>query len=413
MHRTNATELTGLKLEGDTLDVSVVIPCLDEAATIGVVVAKARASIKRLGLRGEVVVSDNGSVDGSIEIARAAGARVVHALRRGYGAALRHGMTEARGDTLIMGDADDTYDFDEIDPFVQELRSGADLVMGTRLPPGRMLPGANPWLNRWVGTPALTFVLNRLFGTRIRDTNCGMRALTKRCFEKLSLQSDGMEFASEMVIKAGLHGVRMAEVPATLRPDRRDRRPHLRRWRDGWRHLEFMLLHAPDQLLFVPGVVALCVGLTLIVPVAFGPAQVLGRLFDFHYLFYGGTLALAGLQAILGAVIVRDIVGGIVVRPNRFASAISRVFTFGRGLLTGGALVASGLALEGYVLAIWVAEGFGPLHEPRRSVLGMLLVAAGAQVALFSFLHAVLRKHRSSGRNGGSLEMGEVRSGSN
>jgi glycosyltransferase involved in cell wall biosynthesis len=386
----------GLDHARDRVDLSIVSPCLNEAATIGLVVAKARASFERLGVRGEVVVSDNGSVDGSVEIARQAGARVVHAMRRGYGAALRHGMSEARGDMLIMGDADDTYDFCEIDTFVQELRAGADLVMGTRLRPGRMLPGANPWLNRYVGTPALTFVLNRLFGTHIRDTNCGMRGLTKRCFERLVLRSDGMEFASEMVIKAGLHGVQMAEVPVTLYPDRRGRRPHLRRWRDGWRHLEFMLLHAPDQLLFLPGVAALCVGLLLIIPVAFGPAHVFGRLFDFHYLFYGGTLALAGLQAILGAVIVRDIVGGIVVRPNRYAAAISRMFTFGRGLVAGGVLVGSGLALEAYVLGVWISEGFGPLHEPRRSVLGMLLVAAGAQVALFSFLHAVLCKHTNA-----------------
>jgi glycosyltransferase involved in cell wall biosynthesis len=383
-------------------ELSVVIPCLNEAATIGIVVGKAIASINRLGLHGEVVVSDNGSSDDSVELARAAGARVVHAVRPGYGAALRHGMAEARGGMLIMGDADDTYNFDEIDPFVQNMRAGADVVMGTRLPPGKMLPGANPWLNRWVGTPALTFVLNWLFGTQIRDTNCGMRGLTKRCFEKLALQSDGMEFASEMVIKAGLHRVRMAEVPVTLYPDRRERRPHLRRWRDGWRHLEFMLLHAPDQMLFLPGVVGLCVGLLLVLPVALGPAHLFGRLFDFHYLFYGGTFALAGLQAMLGAVIVRDLVGGVIVRPNRFASAISRVFTFGRGLLTGGVLVGIGVALEGYVLAIWVTERFGPLNEPRRSVLGMLLVAAGAQVALFAFLHAVLRKHRSWNADGNS-----------
>jgi glycosyltransferase involved in cell wall biosynthesis len=395
MQRASSATDDVANLERSELELSVVIPCLNEAATIGTVVAKALAAMSRLGIPGEVVVSDNGSTDGSPSLAERAGARVVHAQRRGYGAALRLGMTAATGRMLVMGDADDTYNFDEIEPFISELRSGAELVMGTRLPPGKMLPGANPWLNRWVGTPALTFVLNRLFGTQIRDTNCGMRALTKRCFEKLALKSDGMEFASEMVIKAGLHRVRMAEVPVTLYPDRRERRPHLRRWRDGWRHLEFMLLYAPDQMLFLPGVVGLCVGLLLVLPVAFGPAHLFGRLFDFHYLFYGGTLALVGLQAMLGAVIVRDLVGGVIVRPNRFASAISRVFTFGRGLLTGGALVGIGLALEGYVLAIWVSERYGPLNEPRRSVLGMLLVAAGAQVALFAFLHAVLRKHRS------------------
>jgi glycosyltransferase involved in cell wall biosynthesis len=394
MQRASSATDDVANLERSELELSVVIPCLNEAATIGTVVAKALAAMSRLGIPGEVVVSDNGSTDGSPSLAERAGARVVHAQRRGYGAALRLGMTAATGRMLVMGDADDTYNFEEIEPFITELRSGAELVMGTRLSPGRMIPGANPWLNRHVGTPALTFVLNRLFNTRIRDTNCGMRALTKRCFERLALQSDGMEFASEMVIKAGLHGLKIAEVPVTLFPDRRDRRPHLRRWRDGWRHLEFMLLHAPDQLLFLPGLVSLCLGLLLIVPVAFGPTRVFGRLFDFHYLFYGGTLALVGLQALSSSVLVRDIVGGIIVRPNRFATAISRAFTFGRGLFLGTALCATGLALESYVLVVWIGERFGPLHEPRRSVLGMLLVAAGAQVGLFSFMHAVLRKHR-------------------
>ena len=206
---------------GDQIDVSVVIPCLNEAGTIEVVVEKAHRGIEGLGLRGEVLVADNGSTDGSVGLAERLGARVVHVPHRGYGNALRFGMAEARGRMLVMGDADDTYDFGEIGPFVRALEAGADVVMGTRLPPGRMLPGSNPWLNRYVGTPVLTFILNRLFGTRIHDTNCGMRALTRTCFERLDLQASGMEFASEMVIKAGLHHVRMREVPVTLHPDRR------------------------------------------------------------------------------------------------------------------------------------------------------------------------------------------------
>jgi hypothetical protein len=294
---------------------------------------------------------------------------------------------------IIMGDADDTYDFGEIEPFVRAMQRGADLVMGTRLPPGRILPGSNPWLNRHVGTPALTFILNRLFGTRIRDTNCGMRGLTKTCFEKLDLRSTGMEFASEMVVKAGLHGVRIEEVPVTLHPDRRDRAPHLRRWRDGWRHLEFMLLHAPDQLLFFPGLVGLVLGLFLSIPVSLGPQRFFGRLFDFHYLFYGGALVLAGLQGVMGAILIRDLVGGVIMRPNRFATALARWFTFSRGLMLGGVLMVGGTLLELTVLYIWVRGNFGPLYEPRRSVLGMLLMGLGAEIAIFSLLHAVLRQH--------------------
>lgn len=377
----------------DELDLTLVVPCLNEARTIGAVVGKSLSALARLGLRGEVLVSDNGSIDGSIEIARGLGARVVHCPDRGYGNALRFGMSQARGRWIIMGDADDTYNFEEIDPFVTQFRAGAEFVMGTRLPPGQMLPGANPWLNRHVGTPALTFVLNRLFGTGIHDTNCGMRGLTRSAFDRLDLKSDGMEFASEMVIKAALNRLRIAEVPVTLYPDRRDRAPHLRRWRDGWRHLEFMLLHAPDQLLFFPGALVAAIGLLLIIPVALGPRYVLGHLFDFHSLFYGGTGVLIGLQGIMGSILIRDVVGGIVMRPNRAASALSRWFTFGRGLALGGVLFAGGLALELLVVAIWIRAGFGPMSEPRRSVLGMLLMGVGVEIAVFSFLHGVLRRH--------------------
>jgi glycosyltransferase involved in cell wall biosynthesis len=393
--RAAAADVPGTEA-GDAFEVSVVVPCLDEARTLPEVIRKAGAAFAALGLRGEVVVADNGSTDGSVEIAERLGARVVHCTARGYGNALRHGLAAARGRWLVMGDADDTYDFEQIGPFVGALRDGADVVMGTRLPPGRILPGANPWLNRNFGTPALTFVLNRLFGTRIRDANCGMRALTREAFDLLALRAEGMEFASEMIMKAGLHGVRIDEVPVTLHPDRRGRRPHLRRWRDGWRHLEFMLLHAPDQLLFFPGLVGVALGLLLILPVAFGPRHLFGRLFDFHYLFYGGALVLVGLQGVMGALLVRDVVGGVIMRPNRFASALSAWLSFARGLVAGGALFAAGLALELWVLGVWIGSGFGPMNEPRRSVLGMLLLAVGTEVAVFAFLHGVLRKHLGS-----------------
>ncbi len=379
--------------EAAVLDLSIVIPCLNEAKTLGACIEKGLRAIDRLGIRGEVEVSDNGSTDGSIEMAEQFGARVVHAPTRGYGNALRYGMRMARGRMLVIGDADDTYNFEEIAPFVERMQAGADLVMGTRLPPGRMLPGANPWLNRKLGTPALTFVLNRLFGTRIRDTNCGLRGITREKFMALDLRSEGMEFASEMVIKAGLHQLRIDEVPVTLYPDRRGRAPHLRRWRDGWRHLEFMLLHAPDQLLFYPGLAALVVGLLLAAPVSLGPRHLLGRLFDFHLLFYGGTLALIGLQGVLGALLVRDVVGGVIMRPNRTATALAHWFNFGRGLLLGGALFAGGALLEVAVLATWLSSHLGPLNEPRRAVLGMLLMGIGTETAVFSFLHGVLKKH--------------------
>jgi glycosyltransferase involved in cell wall biosynthesis len=374
-------------------ELSVVIPCLDEAATLALVIDKARAAMHRLGVLGEVVIADNGSRDGSRQVAEEHGARVVHVPQRGYGNALRHGMRAARGRFIVMGDADGTYDFGEIGRFLERLRAGADFVMGTRLPPGRILPGANPWLNRYLGTPSLTFILNRLFGARIRDVNCGMRALSSEAFERLALRSEGMEFASEMVIKAALLDLQIEEVPVTLHPDRRARTPHLRRWRDGWRHLEFMLLHAPDQLLFFPGAVALALGLLMVVPVALGPFHMAGRLFDFHFLFLGGALALIGLQGVLGSVLVRDAVEGVVLRPSCFAAALQEHLTLGRGLACAAALFATGFGFDLSVLLEWLQQDFGALHEPRRGVLGLVLMTVGAEVGLFSFLHAFLRKH--------------------
>jgi glycosyltransferase involved in cell wall biosynthesis len=341
-----------------------------------------------------VIVADNGSSDGSIELALARGARVVHVPERGYGNALRHGLAAGRGRLLVMGDADDTYDFGELGRFVDAFGRGAELVMGTRLPPGTILRGANPWMHRRVGTPALTFILNRLFGTRIRDVNCGMRAVARESFSALDLRSGGMEFASEMLIKAAVEGLRIAEVPVTLHPDRRGRPPHLRRWSDGWRHLEFMLLHAPDQLLFAPGLALFVLGLVFAVPVSFGPAYLVGRTFDFHFLFLGGSMALIGLQGVLGAVLVRDIARGRVLRPNRLLSGIARSLTMGRGLAIGAAVFAAGLAIDALVLLTWIQEHFGALNEPRRSIAGLLLMTLGAELGLATFLHAALLKHR-------------------
>jgi glycosyltransferase involved in cell wall biosynthesis len=373
--------------------VSIVIPCLNEAKTLASVIEKGTTAFRDLAIHGEIVVADNGSTDGSVEIATRLGARVEHVPERGYGNALRYGMRAAKGKLLVMGDADDTYDFGEIGRFVEEYERGAEFVMGTRLPPGTILPGANPWLHRNLGTPILTFVLNRLFGTRIRDVNCGMRAVDRDRFLALDLRSEGMEFASEMLIKASVTKLRIAEVPVTLHPDRRGRPSHLRRWSDGWRHLEFMLIHAPDQLLFLPGAALLLLGLFFALPVSFGPAQFFGRTFDFHFLFLGGTLVLTGLQGILGAVLVRDVAHGQVLRPNRLLSAVADRLTLGRGLALAVILFLCGLAADSYVLASWVREGFGGLLEPRKSVIGLLLMATGAEVGLCAFLHAALRRH--------------------
>jgi len=372
--------------------VSFVVPCLDETATLGAVIQKALQAFARLGVDGEVVVADNGSTDGSQALARSAGARVVEVRERGYGNAVRGGMAAARGRWLLMADADDSYDPGELGPFLEKLGGGAEVVMGTRLGPGRILAGANPALNRYLGTPVLTFVLNRLFGTGIRDVNCGMRALTREAFQRLDLRAEGMEFASEMLIKSALHGLRIEEVPVTLHPDRRGRRPHLRRWRDGWRHLEFMLVHAPDQLLFWPGLATLALGLLLALPVSFGPIQLGGRTFDYHFLFLGGSLCLIGVQGVLGTILIHDAVRGPVLRPSRVAAAMAGALTLGRGLAVAAGLFLTGLVLDVAILTEWLGARFGALHEPRRAILGLLLMTLAVQLGLLAFLHAVLRR---------------------
>ncbi|MGH7163857.1 MAG: glycosyltransferase family 2 protein, partial [Planctomycetota bacterium] len=233
--------------------VSVILPCLDEERTVAACVLEARQGIQALDREGEVLVVDNGSTDGSVRMAEAAGARVVIERRRGYGAALHHGIREARGEILLLGDADGSYDFEHLAPLVDAVEKGADLVVGSRLR-GRMEPGAMPWVHRRVGTPLLTFLVNRLFGTRLSDVNGGQRALRAEAARRLDLRAAGMEFASEMVIKAALARMRVAEVPVEYRKDARGRPSHLRRWRDGWRHLRFILLFAPNVVLVAPGV---------------------------------------------------------------------------------------------------------------------------------------------------------------
>src|SRR3954469_17877261 len=272
--------------EADACEVSVVMPCLNEARTVGVCVAKAKRCLEQLGVRGEVVVADNGSTDGSQALARAAGARVVAAERRGYGAALQAGIAVARGRFVIMGDADDSYDFTDLGPFLDRLRAGDDLVMGNRFK-GGIKPGAMPWLHRYVGNPILTGILNLFFRTPIRDAHCGLRGFRKAAYEQLRLTTPGMEFASEMVVRSCLHGQKISEVPTTLSPDGRDRPPHLRSFRDGWRHLRFLLLLCPMWLYLVPAVVLSVVGLGLLAWLTPGPRSLGGPVLDVHSMMLG------------------------------------------------------------------------------------------------------------------------------
>jgi hypothetical protein len=369
------------------LELSVVIPCLNEATTIEPCVTRALETMRAHGIAGEVVVSDNGSRDGSIEIATAAGARVVSCPTRGYGAALQHGFHHARGRFVIMADADQSYDFGLIPGFIARAREGSPFVMGSRLR-GRIDPGAMPPLHRYLGTPVLTWILNHLFGTRISDCNCGMRCIERATFFKIGVVSPGMEFASEMIVKAAVHDVPIAEVPIDFHKDRRNRRPHLRPFHDGWRHLRLLLWHAPDHTMTVPGMALLAVGMVLVCTQLGGPLSLGGASLDIHYMILGVTLSLVGTSATsLGLVVGATMPAGRV-RHVRMLRDAHRAYTFDTAARLAAVLLASGLLLDGLVLAYWLYHHGGALSPSftRLTLFGLLLIAMAAQIAFSALL---------------------------
>ena len=373
----------------NTVELTVLMPCLNEAETLARCIGKAHDGLQAAQVRGEVLIADNGSSDGSQAIAQAAGARVIHVSARGYGAALRAGIDAADGRYVIMADADDSYDWTQIAPFVEKLRGGAQLVMGTRLK-GTILPGAMPPLHRWLGNPVLTSIGNLLFRTRVSDFHCGMRAFEREAVQALNLQTSGMEFATEMVVKASLHHLRMAEVPITYHPDGRSRKPHLRTWRDGWRHLIFMLLLSPTWVFFVPGALLVLIGVlgnALLLP---GPLVIGGITFDVH------TLLVANMSLIMGVqVIFLGIVGQVFTVTSGILPETPTSRRFARGELLSLGL-AFGLALTLISLypilrsvEFWAETRFGPLDVQivlRWLIPGLTLGALGMEIFFGSFM---------------------------
>jgi hypothetical protein len=337
----------------DEIEVSVVMPCLNEALTVAKCVAKALTTLKRLGVQGEVIVADNGSTDGSQALATAAGARVVHAQRRGYGAAIQAGIAGSLGKYIIMGDADDSYDFTALEPFIEKLRGGDDLVMGNRFR-GGIRPGAMPWHHKYIGNPVLTGILNLFFRTPIRDAHCGLRGFRKDAYQRLDLRTPGMEFASEMVVKAALHKQKISEVPTTLQPDGRDRPPHLRSFRDGWRHLRFLLLMCPMWLFFIPAAALLATGLGLMAWLTPGPQTIGGVVLDLHTMLLGMLCVFVGYQTLwLGAFAkIHGWVNGILP-GDTFSVRIFDYVNLERGLIAGGTLVTTGLGLCLWLVVQW------------------------------------------------------------
>src|SRR5271163_1509891 len=379
------------ELRDGPVDVSVVIPCLNEANSIAFCVEKAVKAFRSAGLRGEVVVADNGSTDGSIEISEKLGARVIRVPQRGYGAALRAGITAARGAFIVMGDADDSYDFSELPRFVEMWRKGFDVVMGNRFR-GEIEPGAMPWHHKYIGNPGLTAMLNLFFHAGIGDSHCGMRGFTRAVYDRMDLRSTGMEFASEFIIKAAQLGARITEIPITLWPDKRGRPPHLRSFRDGWRHLRFMLLYAPNWLFLLPGASLVVLGLFIVFWLLPGPRRISPHVvLDIHTMIFGVIFTLLGVQILSIGTFAK--VFSYAERFDRNTVSLKRLLkrvTLESGLLLGGALFLAGFAGCVWVTWQWAASGFGPLAQVRQVLFWSMWLFIGVQVIFASFFLSML-----------------------
>ncbi len=375
------------------IELSVVLPCLNEAETLATCITKARASMEALGVDGEVVVADNGSTDGSQAIAESLGARVVPVPERGYGAALRTGIAAAEGRFVIMADADDSYALDDLGPFVDALRGGADLVMGNRFA-GGIEPGAMPALHRYLGNPVLSWVGRLFFRVPINDFHCGMRGFRRNRVLELGLTTVGMEFASEMVVRSAINGLHITEVPTTLKPDGRSRAPHLRTWRDGWRHLRFLLAFSPRWLFLYPAVFLVVAGAAVFTRLAVGPVTIGSVTFDIQTMIAAASAIIVGLQAGVLAMVSRAYASalGLLPRSDRVERILDR-FTLEWGLIAGFAMTVAGIG--SFVVAVlnWRETDFGVLttEDMRLPLLGMLLIVAGSQVILGSFLLSLTR----------------------
>lgn len=380
------------------LELSVVMPCLNEAETLATCIEKAQRSMREHGIVGEVVIADNGSTDGSQEIATRLGARVVNVEAKGYGNALMGGIAATRGKYIIMGDADDSYDFANLHPFVEKLREGYDLVMGNRFK-GGIKPGAMPPLHRYLGNPVLTGIARLLFwNPPCGDFHCGLRGFSKEAVTKMDLRTTGMEFASEMVVKATLKRLRMTEVPTTLSPDGRSRPPHLRSWRDGWRHLRFLLLYSPRWLFLYPGALLMMLGLVAGVLLSISPRVVGGVTLDVHTLLYAALAVIVGFQSVIFAVFTKvfAVSEGLLPEDPRLGK-VFRYATLEAGLIVGVLLLIAGLIGSVYAFWFWETRSFGPLDPSRtlRMVIpAVTSIVLGFQIVLSSFFLSVLGLRR-------------------
>ena len=380
------------------VELSVVMPCLNEGETVGVCVRKATETLRMAGISGEVIVADNGSTDDSAEAARAEGARVINVAAKGYGSALMDGIAASRGEYVLMADADDSYDFAHIPRFLEELRAGSDLVMGNRFR-GGIADDAMPFLHRYLGNPVLTGIGNLFFASSCGDFHCGMRAFRKDSFQRMGIRSTGMEFASEMVVKASLLRMKVTEIPTTLSPDGRSRPPHLRTWRDGWRHLRFMLMYSPRWLFLYPGTFLILLGLAGCAWLLPGPRFVHGIGFDVHTLLYAFVFVLMGFQLDAFWVFAKvfAISEGLLREDPRLNRAF-RYISLETGLAAGGLLVLLGIGGSIFAVSGWAKESFGALdaeHMLRIVMPSVFALTLGVQIVCGSFFLSILGLRRT------------------
>jgi len=387
-------EMTNQKeAPSNQIELSIVLPCLNEERTVGRCVAQAMSFLARQKIKGEVLVADNGSTDRSAEIAKSNGAVVVQVDKKGYGNALKGGFEAARGIFIIIADADESYDLADLMPFVQKLRAGYDLVIGNRFK-GGIKNGAMPWHHKYIGNPMLSFIGQLFFKTPVKDFHCGLRGFTKHAVEKMNLQTTGMELASEMVIKSSILGMRVCELPTTLSPDGRDRRPHLRSFRDGWRHLRFLLIYSPRWLFFFPGLFLLFLGGLASFALFFGPVNTSLRLFDFHSFILAGAIMIVGLSMVSFAFITRVFAYNFGLLPNRpSVFNLFKYFQLETGLGIGLVIVILGILLVIRAAGLSYSPGFNSIgfgNSIRLVFGGALAIITGAQIIFTSFVLSIL-----------------------
>ena len=381
----------------DSCELTILMPCLNEAETLAICIQKARQFLTSQNINGEILIADNGSTDGSREIATTHGARVIQVPMKGYGAALKGGIQEATGRYIIMGDADDSYDFLNLLPFLSKLREGYDLVMGNRFM-GGIVDGAMPFLNRYLGNPVLSFVGRTFFSSDVGDFHCGLRGFQRDKFLQLNLHGDGMEFASEMVVKAALNQLKITEVPTQLFPDGRSRRPHLRPWRDGWRHLRLLLLFSPRWLFLFPGVMLMLLGMLLMSTLVAGPVNIGGINFDIHTMLFSSVFMIAGMQAVSFALFAHTIADAQMNVPLTDSSMwhFMKYFSLERGLVVGVLLLVCGSCGAGYSFWYWLHAAFGnllPTQMMRILIPAATCMIMGLQVIFASFFMSLLGLH--------------------